>query len=72
MNWASASVDLFSPRKMLVESATMIYIITFTLVSFVILVWKGASLTAGQMMSAFFGLILTFSVAIRQFASFRS
>jgi len=38
INWASASVNLLSPQKMLVESATMIFIISFILVGFLIMV----------------------------------
>jgi positive regulator of sigma E activity len=71
VSWSSATLDIMSPKKMIVESATMIYIIAFMLFSFVILVWKGPSLGTGEMMAMFFGLILTKDIAIRQYASFR-
>jgi len=71
VSWSSATLDIMSPKKMIVESATMIYIIAFMLFSFVILVWKGPSLGTGEMMAMFFGLILTTTIAIRQYASFR-
>ena len=71
MNWMNASIDLFSPRKMLVESTTMIYIITFMMICFAILVWRGAQMNTTQMMGMFFGLLFTFMVAVRQYSSFR-
>lgn len=71
INWSSATVDLLSPNKMLVEGATMIYILAFMLFTFVVLLWKGPSLGTGEMMALFFGLILTITLAVRQFAAFR-
>ncbi len=71
VNWASQTVGLMSPNKMLVESATMIFILSFMLFAFVMLVWKGPSLGTGEMMAMFFGLILTMTIAIRQYAAFR-
>ncbi len=71
VSWSSATLDIMSPKKMIVESATMIYIIAFMLFSFVILVWKGPSLGTGEMMAMFLGLILPTTIAIRQYASFR-
>ncbi len=29
VSWSSATIDILSPKKLLVESATMIYIISF-------------------------------------------
>jgi|9_EtaG_2_1085328.scaffolds.fasta_scaffold01015_9 ABC-type multidrug transport system fused ATPase/permease subunit len=71
VNWAQTLDSFVSPSKMLVESATMIFIIAFMLFCGVGLVWKGDELSASQMMLGFFGLLFTMSVAIRQFASFR-
>jgi len=68
----SSTLDAFvSPNKMLVESATMIFIIAFMLFSLVTLVWRGQNLSTTQAMLGVFGLIFTMSVAIKQFASFR-
>jgi len=71
VSWSSATIDILSPKKLLVESATMIYIIAFILFSMVILVWKGPALGTSAVMAMFFGLILTGTIAIRQYASFR-
>jgi hypothetical protein len=38
---------------------------------FVMLIWKGSSLTSGQVLLGALGLMFTLSVAVRQFASFR-
>jgi len=70
-NWASASVTLLSPQKMLVESATMIFIIAFMMVGFAIMLWKGATMSTSQIMGFFFGLLFTFTIAVRQYSSFR-
>ena len=67
---SSATLDILSPKKMIVESATMIYIIAFILFSLVVLVWKGPALGTSAVMAMFFGLILTGTIAIRQYASF--
>ena len=71
VDWATQTVSLMSPNKMLVESATMIYILAFMMFSMVMLIWKGPSLGTGEMMAMFFGLLLTISIAIRQYAAFR-
>ncbi len=71
VDWASQTVGILSPNKMLVESATMIYILSFMMFSMVMLIWKGPSLGTGEMMAMFFGLLLTMSIAIRQYAAFR-
>ena len=71
VNWTSTTLDILSPKKMLVESATMIFILAFMLFSLVILIWKGPTLGTGEMMAMFFGLILTVTIAVRQYASFR-
>lgn len=68
---SSATLDILSPKKFIVESATMIYIIAFILFSLVVLVWKGPALGTSAVMAMFFGLILTGTIAIRQYASFR-
>ena len=71
INWSSTTVDLLSPNKMLVESATMIYILSFMLFSLVVLIWKGPTLGTGEMMAMFFGLLLTLTIAVKQYAAFR-
>jgi len=71
INWASAGVNLLSPQKMLVESATMIFIISFILVGFLIMMWKGPDMSTSQIMGFFFGMLFTFTVAVRQYSSFR-
>ena len=71
VNWASTLDAFVSPNKMLVESATMIFIIAFMLFSLITLIWRGHDLDATQMMVGFFGLVFTMSIAVRQFASFR-
>ena len=71
VSFSSATIDILSPKRILVESATMIYIISFILFSFTILVWKGPALGTSAVMAMFFGLLLTLSIAIRQYASFR-
>jgi len=71
VNIYNTTVEFMSPNKMLVESATMIYIIAFMLAAFVMLVWRGGELSSSQIMFGIFGLIFTFGIAIRQFASFR-
>ena len=43
VNWSATTVGLMSPNKMLVESATMIFILAFMLFSMVMLVWKVAN-----------------------------
>ena len=65
------TVEFMSPNKMLVESATMIFIISFMLAMFVMLVWRGSELTSSQVLMGAFGLLFTFAIAVRQFASFR-
>lgn len=70
-NIYNTTVEFMSPNKMLVESATMIYIISFMLAMFVMLVWRGSSLNSTQVLMGAFGLLFTFAVAVRQFASFR-
>lgn len=68
---SSATLDILSPKKMIVESATMIYIIAFILFSLVVLIWKGPAMGTSAVMAMFFGLLLTGTIAIRQYASFR-
>jgi len=71
VNLYNTTVEFLSPNKMLVESATMIYILSFMLALFVMLVWKGSSLSSVQVLLGALGLMFTLSVAVRQFASFR-
>ncbi len=71
VNLYNTTVEFMSPNKYLVESATMIYIISFMIAMFVMLVWKGGSLSSSQVLFGALGLIFTMSVAVRQFASFR-
>ncbi len=65
------TIQLMSPSKMIVESATMIFIISFMLASFVVLIWRGSTLSSTQILLGTFGLLFTFALAVRQFASFR-
>lgn len=65
------TIDFFSPNRMLVESATMIFIIAFFLMSFTVLVARGGSLSSNQILLGVMGLFVTFLVAVRQYASFR-
>ena len=71
VNLSNTTVEFLSPNKMLVESATMIYILSFMLALFVMLVWKGSSLSSVQVLLGALGLMFTLSIAVRQFASFR-
>jgi len=71
VNLYNTTVEFMSPNKYLVESATMIYIISFMIAMFVMLVWKGGDLSSSQVLFGALGLIFTMSVAVRQFASFR-
>tara|TARA_R110002012_G_scaffold108089_3_gene250515 strand:+ start:1089 stop:1337 length:249 start_codon:yes stop_codon:yes gene_type:complete len=65
------SVQFISPNKMLVESATMIFIISFFLCCFTVLVARGSSMGSNELLAGVFGLMLTFTIAVRQYASFR-
>ena len=63
--------SMFSPNKIMVESATMIFILSFMLFNMVILLYYGATMTPAQSMLGLVGLFLTFVIAGRQYASFR-
>jgi|TARA_R100001510_G_C7597900_1_gene165407 positive regulator of sigma E activity len=65
------TIDFFSPNRMLVESATMIFIGAFFLMCFTVLVARGATLSSNQILFGVFGLFTTFIIAARQYASFR-
>lgn len=65
------SLSFMSPSKMLVESATMIFIIAFLLCSLTVLIWRGSTMNSNQLLAGVFGLMLTFMLAVRQYASFR-
>lgn len=67
----TTSLAMFSPNKILVESATMIFIISFMLLDIVILAFKGPSMQPMESMLALVLLFVTFLVAGRQYASFR-
>ena len=71
VNPMNMGVAMFSPNKILVESATMIFIIAFMLLDIAILMWKGPTMTPTQSMMGLVGLFITFLVAGRQYASFR-
>lgn len=71
LNFYSAPSAILNPNKMLVESATMIFIISFMMAMFVMLVWRGSELNSTQVLMGAFGLLFTFAIAVRQFASFR-
>tara|TARA_R100000773_G_C4111591_1_gene51465 strand:- start:93 stop:338 length:246 start_codon:yes stop_codon:yes gene_type:complete len=71
LNPMHTTVAMFSPNKILVESATMIFIIAFMLLDIVILLYKGPSMNPTQSMLALVGLFVVFLLAGRQYASFR-
>ena len=71
VNPMQMGVSMFSPNKIMVESATMIFILAFMLFNIVILLYYNSSLTPAQSMLGLVGLFLTFVVAGRQYASFR-
>jgi len=71
INPMTTSLAMFSPNKILVESCTMIFIITFMLLDIVILAYKGTTLAPHESMLALVLLFVTFLVAGRQYASFR-
>ena len=71
LNPMHTTVDMFSPNKILVESATMIFIIAFMLLDIVILLYKGPSMSPTQSMLALVVLFVVFLLAGRQYASFR-
>ena len=71
LNPMHTTVAMFSPNKILVESATMIFIIAFMLLDVVILLYKGPSMSPTQSMLALVGLVVVFLLAGRQYASFR-
>ena len=62
VNLYNTTVEFLSPNKMLVESATMIYILSFMLALFVMLVWKGSSLSSVQVLLGALGLMFTHSI----------
>ena len=69
VNPMQMGVSMFSPNKIMVESATMIFIISFMLFNMAVLLYYGAS--PAQSMLGLVGLFLTFVIAGRQYASFR-
>ena len=71
INPMQMGVSMFSPNKILVESATMIFIIAFMLLDMVILAFKGPTMSANESMFGLVGLFITFLIAGRQYASFR-
>ena len=71
VNPMQMGVSMFSPNKIMVESATMIFIISFMLFNMAVLLYYGASMSPAQSMLGLVGLFLTFVIAGRQYASFR-
>jgi len=65
------TLEMFAPNKMIVESATMIFIIAFSLLVSSVMLWKGPTLDPAYSMAAIFGLFFTFFLAVRQYAAFR-
>jgi len=65
------TMEMFSPNKMLVESATMIFIISFMLLITSVMLWKGPTMDPTWSMIAIMGVFLTFFLAVRQYAAFR-
>jgi hypothetical protein len=68
---ADTTMEMFAPNKMLVESATMIFIISFMLLITSVMLWKGPSMDPTFSMIAIFGVFFTFFLAVRQYAAFR-
>ena len=71
VSWTDTTIQMFSPHKILVESATMIFIISFLLLNMMILVWKGPTLDPVVSMLGLFAVFATLALAIKQYASFR-
>tara|TARA_R110000787_G_scaffold155027_2_gene268739 strand:+ start:1389 stop:1640 length:252 start_codon:yes stop_codon:yes gene_type:complete len=71
INPMQMGVAMFSPNKILVESATMIFIIAFMLLNIVVLIYKGPELGSTESMIGVMALFVTFLIAGRQYASFR-
>jgi positive regulator of sigma E activity len=68
---ADTTMEMFAPNKMLIESATMIFIIAFMLLLTTIMLWKGPTMDPTFSMIAIFAVFITFFLAIRQYAAFR-
>jgi len=68
---ADTTMEMLAPNKMLVESATMIYIISFMLLITSVMLWKGPTMDPTFSMVAIMGVFLTFFLAVRQYAAFR-
>ena len=71
INPMQMGVAMFSPNKILVESATMIFIIAFMLLNITVLIYKGPTMGSTESMIGVMSLFVTFLVAGRQYASFR-
>ena len=71
INPMQMGVAMFSPNEILVESATMIFIIAFMLLNIVVLIYKGPELGSTESMIGVMALFVTFLIAGRQYASFR-
>jgi len=71
VSWSDTTIQMFSPHKLIVESATMIFIISFLLLNVMILVWKGPTLDPVVSMLGLFAVFATLALAIKQYASFR-
>ena len=71
INPMTTTLAMFSPKKILVESSTMIFIISFMLLDIVILAFKGPEMQPMESMMALLLLFATFLIAGRQYASFR-
>ncbi len=68
---ANTTMEMFAPNKMIVESATMIFIISFMLLISCVMLWKGPTMDPTYSMAAIFGIFFTFFLAVRQYAAFR-
>jgi len=71
LNPMDTTIQMLSPNKMMIESATMIFIISFMLFTITILLYKGPYMSPTASMLLLMGLMLTFIIAGRQYASFR-
>ena len=71
LTMTDTTMEMFAPNKMLVESATMIFIIAFMILMTVLMLWQGPTMEPAYSMAGIFGLFFTFFIAVRQLASFR-
>ena len=69
--WTNTPIQMLSPHTLLVESATMLFSISFVLLNVLVLIWKGPTLDPVTSMLSLFAVFATLAIAIKQYASFR-